>query len=81
MANRICLCPASILWITRHLKKSARPQWKKVIKAGSIFGVKRIRRLHKSRRKGKRRGKKQPWMIKGSASAKRHMAKVRRARR
>ena len=73
MKGKICLCPASIAWIRKHLMKSARKTFTKMIGTGSI---KRVRRKTK-----RRRGKKQPWMIKGSASAKRHMTKVRRARR
>ena len=72
--HRICLCPASITWIRKHLQKSARAQFSRLISKGSISKV-----IH--RKKTRRRGKKKPWMIKGSASAKRHMAKVRRGKR
>ena len=48
MKGRICLCPASIAWIRKHLMKSARRTFTKMISTGSIKRV-----AHKVR-KGKR---------------------------
>ena len=44
---KICLCPSSIAWIRRHLKKSARSQFSKLIKNGGIS--KAIKRKSKRR--------------------------------
>ena len=72
---RVCLCPTSLNWIRKHLKRSALATFNRMIN-------KNTRSDKTTKRKTKRRrGKKQPWMVKGSASAKRHMARVRRARR
>ncbi len=47
--HRICLCPASIAWIRKHLMKSARRTFTKMISKGSITRVsKKIRRKHRS---------------------------------
>ena len=73
--HRICLCPASIAWIRRHLKKSAKATFTRLISKGSISKITR------HRKKSRRRGKKKAWMIKGSKAAKAHMRKVRNARR
>ena len=35
---RVCLCPASIAWIRKHLMKSARTQFNKLIKKNFIPG-------------------------------------------
>ena len=76
MTHRICLCPASIAWIRRHLKKSARATFTNLLKKGSISNItKRVKR-RKTKRKGKR-----AWMVKGSKAAKAHMRKVRNARK
>ncbi len=42
MKGRICLCPASIAWIRKHLMKSARRTFTKMISTGSIKKVARI---------------------------------------
>ena len=53
--HRICLCPASIAWIRKHLMKSARSQFSKLISKGSISKIRKTRRKGKSkRRKGKK---------------------------
>ena len=52
MSHRICLCPASIAWIRRHLKKSARATFTRLLSKGSIA---KITRRRKGRRKGKSR--------------------------
>ena len=36
MKGRICLCPASIAWIRKHLMKSARRKFTKLIQTGSV---------------------------------------------
>ena len=51
MKGRICLCPASIAWIRKHLMKSARRTFTKMIGKGSIKKV--IRRT--KRRTAKQR--------------------------
>jgi len=43
--------------------------------------IKHVGRKVKAKSKGKRKGKKKAWQIKGSAAAKRHMAKIRNKRR
>ena len=40
MEGKICLCPESIRWIKRHLLKSAKAKFSKMIKVGSIKKVK-----------------------------------------
>ncbi len=53
MKGRICLCPASIAWIRKHLMKSARRTFTKMISTGSI---KRVRHKVSHRvTRGKRR--------------------------
>ena len=39
--HRICLCPASIAWIRKHLQKSARATFSRLISKGSISKVKK----------------------------------------
>ena len=34
--HRICLCPASIAWIRKHLVKSARSEFTRLISRGTI---------------------------------------------
>ena len=51
MSHRICLCPESIAWIRKHLMKSARRTFTKMISKGSIKRV--IRRT--KRRTAKQR--------------------------
>ena len=41
MEAKICLCPESIRWIKKHLLKSAKAKFSKMIKVGSIKKVKR----------------------------------------
>jgi len=41
MKGKICLCPESIKWIKKHLLKSARAKFTKMITVGSIKKVKR----------------------------------------
>jgi len=41
MEGKICLCPESIRWIKKHLLKSAKAKFSKMIKVGSIKKVKR----------------------------------------
>ena len=41
MESKICLCPESIRWIKKHLLKSAKAKFSKMIKVGSIKKVKR----------------------------------------
>ena len=40
MESKICLCPESIRWIKKHLLKSAKAKFSKMIKVGSIKKVK-----------------------------------------
>ena len=48
MSHRICLCPESIAWIRKHLMKSARRTFTKMISKGSIKRVIRKVRKHRS---------------------------------
>jgi len=41
MKAKICLCPESIKWIKKHLLKSARAKFTKMITVGSIKKLKR----------------------------------------
>ena len=41
MEGKICLCPESIRWIKKHLLKSAKAKFSKMIKVGSIKKLKR----------------------------------------
>ena len=54
MKGRICLCPASIAWIRKHLMKSARRTFTKMISTGSIKRV-----AHKVRKSKRRFSRKQ----------------------
>ena len=54
MKGRICLCPASIAWIRKHLMKSARRTFSKMIDVGGITRV-----AHKVRKSKKRFSRKQ----------------------
>ena len=47
MKGRICLCPASIAWIRKHLMKSARRTFTKMISTGSIKNVARRVKSHR----------------------------------
>ena len=40
MKGRICLCPESIRWLMKHLKRSAIPKFRLLIATGSIKKVK-----------------------------------------
>ena len=40
---KICLCPESIKWIKKHLLKSARARFEKLLKKGTIKNVIRTR--------------------------------------
>ena len=47
--HKICLCPASIAWIRKHLQKSARATFSRLISKGSISKVrKRKGRKHRT---------------------------------
>jgi len=48
---KICLCPTSILWITRHIKKSAKAQWKLMISRNKPTRRKSRKSVPKKRRK------------------------------
>ena len=50
--HKICLCPQSIAWIRKHLMKSARQTFTKMIKVGTIS---KIKIHHKKRRSAKQR--------------------------
>lgn len=47
MKGKICLCPESIKWIKKHLLKSARAKFTKMITVGSIKKV-----IDKKRKQG-----------------------------
>ena len=49
MKARICLCPETIAWITRHLVKSnhVRKVWRKVLRTGSITRAKDVMKFRK----------------------------------
>ena len=53
---RVCFCPKSILWISRHLQKSARATFKKMA-IGSLRGD--IRKLNPKRKVRRRFSRKQ----------------------
>ena len=53
MTGRICLCPASIAWIRKHLMKSARRTFTKMISKGSITRV--TRKVRKSKKRFSRK--------------------------
>jgi len=48
MKAKICFCPTSIAWIIKHLKKSAKPTFRKMIKGG-IETIKRKTKRKKQR--------------------------------
>lgn len=50
MKGRICLCPASIAWIRKHLMKSARRTFSMMLSKGSIKKVGRSHRKKFSRK-------------------------------
>ena len=50
MEGKICLCPESIQWIKRHLLKSAKAKFSKMIKVGSIKKLK-AKKTKKKRKK------------------------------
>ena len=64
---KICLCPESIKWIKKHLLKSARAKFDKLLKKGTIKNVirkrskkqlandKRLGKMAKARAKKRRR--------------------------
>ncbi len=52
---RICLCPTSIAWIRKHLMKSARAQFTKMIRKNKIPGSGGRGGSLSGRRKTKRR--------------------------
>jgi len=54
---KICLCPTSIAWITRNLKKSAKAQWRKMIKRNKPTKRRKTpKRKAPKRRKASRKG-------------------------
>ena len=46
--KKICLCPSSIAWIVRHLRKDSKAAFRKMIKGDSILAI-------RNKRKTKRR--------------------------
>ena len=54
MEGKICLCPESIRWIKKHLLKSAKAKFSKMIKVGSIKKVKAKKTKKKTKRKTKK---------------------------
>ena len=54
MKGEICLCPESIRWIKRHLLKSAKAKFSKMIKVGSIKKLKAKKTKKKTKRKTKK---------------------------
>ncbi len=67
---KICLCPESIKWIKKHLLKSARARFEKLLKKGTIKNVirqrskkqlandKRLGKMSKARARKAKRSKK-----------------------
>ncbi len=54
--HRICLCPASIAWIRKHLMKSARKQFTHLTQSGSVTSfLTKGKGLKKHRRSAKQR--------------------------
>jgi len=51
---KICLCPTSIAWIGRNLKKSAKAKWRAMIKLNKPT---KRRKAPKSKRKTKKKGR------------------------
>ena len=54
MESKICLCPESIRWIKKHLLKSAKAKFSKMIKVGSIKKLKAKKTKKKTKRKTKK---------------------------
>ena len=54
MKGRICLCPASIAWIKKHLKKTARAQFSRLLARGSVIGLGKRKGRHVRTAKQKR---------------------------
>ena len=51
MEGKICLCPESIRWIKKHLLKSAKAKFSKMIKVGSIKKLKAKKTKKKTKKK------------------------------
>ena len=52
--HKICFCPSSLAWITKHLQKSARAKFRKMI-SGQINKIEhKVRKSKSKRRKGKK---------------------------
>ncbi len=49
---KVCLCPSSVLWVTRHLKASAKAQWKKMIKRNKPTKKRKSSKTKRKRAKG-----------------------------
>jgi len=54
MEGKICLCPESIRWIKKHLLKSAKAKFSKMIKVSSIKKLKAKKTKKKTKRKTKK---------------------------
>ena len=81
MKHKICLCPASIAWIARNLKKTAKAKFRLLISSRSITNIRTKRRRSRSLRRFTKTKRKRAWMVKGSKAAKAHMKRVRNARK
>jgi len=56
MKGEICLCPESIRWIKKHLLKSAKAKFSKMIKVGSIKKLKAKKTKKKPTKRYKKGG-------------------------
>jgi len=55
MKGKICFCATSIAWIIKHLKKSAKPHFKKMIKGGIETVKRKTKRKTKKTRTAKQK--------------------------
>ncbi len=76
MTHKICFCPASVNWIIRHLKKSAKTQFRQMIASGAS-----ITKFSRKRRKGKRKAKSRKHRSAKQRAATRNLIAFNRRRR
>ena len=78
--HKVCLCPASIAWIRKHLMKSARSTFTKMISTGSIKRVAGKVRHHKRRFSAKQLAAQRLFAKRARAGTLRHGRRRRRRR-
>ena len=79
MKGEICFCPNSIKWILKHLQKSARPGFRKILRG--ISPTKIISRYPKRKRMGKRRFSKKQLAAQRLFARRAKAGTLRRSRR